>query len=157
MVLLDVNLTAIFAFAGLTITLVMTILGLWNKITRWWAGITGNEIDIKKLPSDSPLKKEFDDLHESLTFMGGKQADITGEIIKIKNNQKKIASINSGDILELKLMRGIDHKLAPSQIAEWHAEYKALGRNGAMDFIVTNYIHPQEFDYNNVMNNKGDE
>lgn len=156
MVLVDVNLMGILAFVSVTITVIIGTFGLWGKITEWWAKITGNEIDPNKLPSDSPLKIEFDKLHDSLTDIRVTQEDLQKEIIDLKENQKKIAKKNRGDILELKLMRGTDHKLPPEQIAEWYGEYKALGRNGAMDFVVSNYIHPQEFDYHNLINKKGD-
>lgn len=156
MVLVDVNLMGILSFASVTIAVLIAILGLWDRITKWWANITGNEIDIKNMPSDSPLKQEFDKLHDSLTDIGVTQEDLQKEIIDLKKNQKKIAKTNRGDILELKLMRGVDHKLPPEQIAKWYGEYKSLGRNGAMDFIVSKYIHPQEFDYHNLINKKGD-
>ncbi|MDR1018907.1 MAG: hypothetical protein LBM02_09430 [Lachnospiraceae bacterium] len=149
----------VVAFVSASITVLYAISRFWNDITTWWANnITANKIDIDGMPNNSPLKHEFNELHKSLGEFKKGQNDLKTEIVDMKKRQEEINKLNRGDNLELKIMRGIDHKLPPEQIVAWYSEYKALGRNGAMDFTVSKYIHPQEFDYYNMLHkNKGDD
>lgn len=132
MVLIDLNITAIVAFLVSVFALITAVTLFWDKFTSWWGNITGKKMIIKSLPEDSPIKQEFDTVHDNIEKI----------LINQEINQEKL-EIFEGDLLEIRITKAIEHDYGVDEVLKLFNKYKAMGRNGYIEWKVEQYVHPR--------------
>lgn len=126
---------------GILVAMIIGLLKFWDRFIKWWSNITGGELDLKKLPSDSPLKKEFKNIDKKIESMGSR----LDTILSVQNDMREDNNKFKASLLELEIKRAIDHDLGKVEVLKLYNVYKELPQdtNSFVSWIVNNYTNPK--------------
>ena len=132
--IIDLNITLILTLSGIAIGTIYAIYKLGNDIFHWFTKTTVKDVKIEDLPSDSSLKKAFDDFSDKLN----KQEQYLKSL-------RSYAQDNRAFQLRTEIRFAIEHDLGKNEVRRLYEIYKSIptnksARNGHISAEIKEYI-----------------